>query len=99
MLREKTSQCVVISGLSGSGKTESCKYIVQHILSRSLSVETSLNMKINQVNPLMEAFGNAKTYINNNSSRFGKYLEIHFSPIGNVLGAHLKEYLLEKSRV
>ncbi len=67
MLREKTSQCVVISGnesqrekkntnisfsilgLSGSGKTESCKYIVQHILSRSLSVETALNMKINQV--------------------------------------------------
>ncbi|CAF2092420.1 unnamed protein product [Rotaria magnacalcarata] len=99
MLREKTSQCVVISGLSGSGKTESCKYIVQHILSRSLSVETLLNMKINQVNSLMEAFGNAKTYINNNSSRFGKYLEIHFAPTGNVLGAHLKEYLLEKSRV
>ncbi|CAF3727220.1 unnamed protein product [Adineta steineri] len=99
MIREKTSQCVVISGLSGSGKTESCKYIVQHILSRSLSVETALNMKINQVNPLMEAFGNAKTYINTNSSRFGKYLEILFSPSGNVLGAQLKEYLLEKSRV
>ncbi|CAF1432453.1 unnamed protein product, partial [Didymodactylos carnosus] len=85
--------------LSGSGKTESCKYIVQHLLSRAISYETMLNVKINQVNPLMEAFGNAKTWINNNSSRFGKYLEIHFSQSGNVLGAQLKEYLLEKSRV
>ena len=52
-----------------------------------------------QVNPLMESFGNARTVINNNSSRFGKYLELHFTSSGGVVGAHVSEYLLEKSRV
>lgn len=52
-----------------------------------------------QINPLMESFGNARTIINNNSSRFGKYLELHFTSDGRVIGAHVSEYLLEKSRV
>jgi myosin heavy subunit len=58
-----------------------------------------LNAKIQEVNPLLEAFGNAKTRINDNSSRFGKYLEIYFEQDGTVIGAKFKEYLLEKSRV
>lgn len=58
-----------------------------------------LENKILSVNPLLESFGNARTVINNNSSRFGKYLELHFTSHGHVIGAHLSEYLLEKSRV
>ncbi|XP_030837975.1 unconventional myosin-XVI isoform X3 [Strongylocentrotus purpuratus] len=99
MLRERRSQCCIISGESGAGKTESCKYFVQHLLSRANSCESLLNEKIEQVNPLLECFGNAQTIMNDNSSRFGKYLELKFSAAGNVVGAHLSEYLLEKSRI
>ncbi|XP_041482484.1 unconventional myosin-XVI-like isoform X4 [Lytechinus variegatus] len=99
MLRERRSQCCIISGESGAGKTESCKYFVQHLLSRANSCESLLNEKIEQVNPLLECFGNAQTVMNDNSSRFGKYLELKFSAAGNVVGAHLSEYLLEKSRI
>lgn len=59
----------------------------------------ALREKILQVNPLVEAFGNAHTAINDNSSRFGKYLEMMFTPTGAVMGAKISEYLLEKSRV
>lgn len=59
----------------------------------------TLREKILQVNPLVEAFGNACTAINDNSSRFGKYLEMKFTPTGAVMGAKISEYLLEKSRV
>lgn len=59
----------------------------------------ALREKILQVNPLVEAFGNACTVINDNSSRFGKYLEMMFTPTGAVMGAKISEYLLEKSRV
>ncbi|XP_071509587.1 unconventional myosin-XVI-like [Diadema antillarum] len=99
LLRERRSQCCIISGESGAGKTESCKYFVQHLLSRANSCENLLNEKIEQVNPLLECFGNARTVMNDNSSRFGKYLQLKFSLAGNVVGAHLSEYLLEKSRV
>ncbi len=99
MLRTQQSQCLLISGESGSGKTETCKYLVQHLLNRTKPFEVYLNAKIQEVNPLLEAFGNAKTRINDNSSRFGKYLEIYFEQDGTVVGARFKEYLLEKSRV
>jgi myosin III len=99
MMRSQSSQCILISGESGSGKTETCKYLVEHLLNRKKIYEFSLNDKIQEVNPLLEAFGNAKTRINDNSSRFGKYLEIYFEKDGTVVGAKFKEYLLEKSRV
>ena len=99
MMRTQQSQCILISGESGSGKTETCKYLVQHLLNRTKPFEVYLNSKIEEVNPLLEAFGNAKTRINDNSSRFGKYLEIYFEQDGTVVGAKFKEYLLEKSRV
>eukprot|EP00038_Savillea_parva_P006917 m.166692 g.166692 ORF g.166692 m.166692 type:complete len:1693 (-) comp12726_c0_seq1:145-5223(-) len=91
-------QCIVISGESGAGKTETAKFLVGHLLSMCKG-EGTLEQKIMQVNPLLEAFGNAHTVINDNSSRFGKYLDIKFGFFGEVLGASLSEYLLEKSRV
>ncbi|ETE69635.1 Myosin-IIIb, partial [Ophiophagus hannah] len=90
MITFNKDQCIIISGESGAGKTESAHLIVQHL--------TFLG-KILQVNPLVEAFGNARTAINDNSSRFGKYLEMMFTPTGAVMGAKISEYLLEKSRV
>lgn len=98
VLASHNNQCCVISGESGSGKTETAKFIVSHLLSMCKG-SGGLEQRIVQVNPLLEAFGNAKTIINDNSSRFGKYLDIKFGFFGNVLGAGLSEYLLEKSRV
>eukprot|EP00039_Didymoeca_costata_P009140 m.120959 g.120959 ORF g.120959 m.120959 type:complete len:1511 (-) comp14377_c0_seq1:178-4710(-) len=92
------NQCCVISGESGSGKTETSKFIVSHLLALCKGTGT-LEQRILQVNPLLEAFGNARTAINDNSSRFGKYLDIKFGFYGQVLGARQSEYLLEKSRV
>ncbi|ESP04927.1 hypothetical protein LOTGIDRAFT_156167 [Lottia gigantea] len=94
------SQCCVIGGESGSGKTETCKFIVQHLIEVSKCQDINLLHKIHQINPLLEAFGNAQTLMNNNSSRYAKYLELKYCPQGKkLLGASLKEYLLEKSRV
>ncbi len=93
MIRSHQSQCILISGESGSGKTETCKYLVQHLLNRTKPFELCLNAKIQEVNPLLEVFGNAKTRINDNSSRFGKYLEIYFEQDGTVVGGN---YLLAK---
>ncbi|EHB10278.1 Myosin-IIIB, partial [Heterocephalus glaber] len=92
-------QCIVISGESGSGKTESAHLIVQHLTFLGKANNQTLREKILQVNSLVEAFGNACTAINDNSSRFGKYLEMMFTPTGAVMGAKISEYLLEKSRV
>lgn len=98
LLISHKNQCCVISGESGAGKTETAKYLVEHLLSMCKG-SGKLEERIMQVNPLLEAFGNAKTVINDNSSRFGKYLDIKFGFYGEVLGASLSEYLLEKSRV
>ncbi|XP_076435765.1 unconventional myosin-XVI-like [Babylonia areolata] len=99
MRSSRTNQCCVISGESGAGKTETSKLLVQHLMCGASSSEHQLNSKLHQINPLLEAFGNAQTAMNNNSSRFAKYLELVFSPDGCVLGGHLHQYLLEKSRV
>ncbi|XP_035165919.1 myosin-IIIb-like isoform X1 [Oxyura jamaicensis] len=91
------SQCIVISGESGAGKTESTKLLLQHIMNLCKG-NSQLEQQILQVNPLLEAFGNAQTVMNDNSSRFGKYIQLRFQN-NTVRGAKLSEYLLEKSRV
>ncbi|XP_070539875.1 myosin-IIIa-like [Ptychodera flava] len=99
MKRTGINQCCVISGESGAGKTESTKLLIQHIMNHCHSRQHGLQDKILQVNPLLEAFGNAKTVMNQNSSRFGKFVDLKFTADGNVDGAGIEEYLLEKSRV
>ncbi|XP_057279742.1 myosin-IIIb isoform X1 [Pezoporus wallicus] len=99
MVTFSKDQCIVISGESGAGKTESAHLIVQHLTFLGKANNRALREKILQVNPLVEAFGNACTAINDNSSRFGKYLEMMFTPTGALMGAKISEYLLEKSRV
>ncbi|KAF2750620.1 hypothetical protein M011DRAFT_483560 [Sporormia fimetaria CBS 119925] len=98
----KENQCVIISGESGAGKTEAAKRIMQYIANVSGGSNSSIQEIKDMVlatNPLLESFGNAKTLRNNNSSRFGKYLEIHFNTQGEPVGANINNYLLEKSRV
>jgi myosin-1 len=98
----KENQCVIISGESGAGKTEAAKRLMQYIANVSGGSNTSIQEIKDMVlatNPLLESFGNAKTLRNNNSSRFGKYLEIHFNAQGEPVGANINNYLLEKSRV
>ncbi|XP_058879175.1 myosin-IIIa-like isoform X2 [Acipenser ruthenus] len=92
-------QCIVISGESGAGKTESAHLLVQQLTVLGKANNRTLQEKILLVNSLVEAFGNACTVINDNSSRFGKYLEMKFTCGGTVVGAQISEYLLEKSRV
>ncbi|XP_060082703.1 unconventional myosin-XVI-like [Ylistrum balloti] len=99
LMRDRAAQCCVISGESGAGKTETCKFIIQHLSRIAGSDESSLNSKINQGNAVLEAFGNARTVINTNSSRYAKYIELYFNDLGKIMGAKLSEYLLEKSRV
>ena len=88
-----------MSGESGAGKTETTKLIIEHILSRAGTSDTTLNDRISQMSPVLEAFGNAQTVMNHNSSRFGKYLEISFTASGGVAGGTPSDYLLERSRV
>ncbi|EDO35007.1 predicted protein, partial [Nematostella vectensis] len=102
MLIEGDSQCVIISGESGAGKTVSAKHVMG-FLSKvcgegSTEVERVKDI-IMQSNPLLEAFGNAKTVMNNNSSRFGKFMEIQYSRSGQPNGGKISTFLLEKSRV
>ncbi|KAI0244222.1 class II myosin [Massospora cicadina] len=98
----KESQCIIISGESGAGKTEAAKKIMSYIASVSGGNSEAIQHVKDMVlatNPLLESFGCAKTLRNNNSSRHGKYLEIQFNADGEPTGAHITNYLLEKNRV
>uniref|UniRef100_W5N887 Osteoclast-stimulating factor 1 n=1 Tax=Lepisosteus oculatus TaxID=7918 RepID=W5N887_LEPOC len=101
MMIDRENQCVIISGESGAGKTVAAKYIMSYISRVSGGGSKVQHVKdiILQSNPLLEAFGNAKTLRNNNSSRFGKYFEIQFSSGGEPDGGKISNFLLEKSRV
>ncbi|XP_063737479.1 unconventional myosin-Ie isoform X2 [Eleginops maclovinus] len=101
MMIDSENQCVIISGESGAGKTVAAKYIMGYISKVSGGGSKVQHVKdiILQSNPLLEAFGNAKTVRNNNSSRFGKYFEIQFSSGGEPDGGKISNFLLEKSRV
>lgn len=96
------NQCVIISGESGAGKTEAAKRIMQYIANVSggdSGESQQIKDMVLATNPLLESFGNAKTLRNNNSSRFGKYLQMYFNSQGEPAGADITNYLLEKSRV
>lgn len=111
MLRDNKNQTIVVSGESGAGKTVSAKYIMRYFATRESPDQPGKRAKgiadamseteeqILATNPVMEAFGNAKTTRNDNSSRFGKYIEIMFDKKTEIIGARIRTYLLERSRL
>ena len=111
MLRDGSNQTIVVSGESGAGKTVSAKYIMRYFATRESPDQPGKRAKgiadamseteeqILATNPIMEAFGNAKTTRNDNSSRFGKYIEIMFNKKTEIIGAKISTYLLERSRL
>jgi myosin-5 len=101
-------QSILVSGESGAGKTETTKILMSHLAAAGTNAfdaadldtkETSIIQKVLDANPLMESFGNAKTSRNDNSSRVGKFSELQFNALGQLIGAKSRTYLLEKSRV
>ncbi|XP_008281237.1 unconventional myosin-Va isoform X1 [Stegastes partitus] len=100
MARDERNQSIIVSGESGAGKTVSAKYAMRYFATVSGSAsEANVEDKVLASNPIMEAIGNAKTTRNDNSSRFGKYIEIGFDTRYRIIGANMRTYLLEKSRV
>ncbi|EKX39533.1 myosin [Guillardia theta CCMP2712] len=98
---ERKDQTILVSGDSGSGKTESTKFMMQYLAAVANHTQKTANIeqRVLQCNPVLEAFGNAKTLRNDNSSRFGKYIDINFDSSFAISGAKIDTYLLEKSRV
>ena len=103
-------QAILISGESGAGKTESTKIVLKYLTAlgsggsndsqgTDVQSEGTIMDKILQSNPILEAFGNACTLRNDNSSRFGKYIELHFTKRGVLVGGTIRTYLLEKVRI
>ncbi|XP_060665615.1 myosin heavy chain, muscle isoform X7 [Drosophila nasuta] len=107
MLTNHVNQSMLITGESGAGKTENTKKVIAYFATVGASTKKdesqknkgSLEDQVVQTNPVLEAFGNAKTVRNDNSSRFGKFIRIHFGPTGKLAGADIETYLLEKARV
>ncbi|KAJ6687161.1 MYOSIN [Salix purpurea] len=103
MMNEGISQSILVSGESGAGKTESTKLLMRYLayMGGRAAVEggRTVEQQVLESNPVLEAFGNAKTVRNNNSSRFGKFVEIQFDQGGRISGAAIRTYLLERSRV
>ncbi|XP_032677927.1 myosin heavy chain, muscle isoform X6 [Odontomachus brunneus] len=109
MLTNSENQSMLITGESGAGKTENTKKVIAYFATVGASTSKkqedpnqkkgSLEDQVVQTNPVLEAFGNAKTVRNDNSSRFGKFIRIHFGPSGKLAGADIETYLLEKARV
>ncbi|XP_033823804.1 unconventional myosin-Va-like [Periophthalmus magnuspinnatus] len=100
MARDERNQSIIVSGESGAGKTVSAKYAMRYFATvSSSSGEATVEERVLASNPIMEAFGNAKTTRNDNSSRFGKYIQIGFDKKHCIIGANMRTYLLEKSRV
>ncbi|XP_034240456.1 myosin heavy chain, muscle isoform X5 [Thrips palmi] len=108
MLTNRENQSMLITGESGAGKTENTKKVIAYFATVGASTKKdeakdtkkgTLEDQVVQTNPVLEAFGNAKTVRNDNSSRFGKFIRIHFGPSGKLAGADIETYLLEKARV
>ncbi|XP_020827978.1 unconventional myosin-Vb [Phascolarctos cinereus] len=100
MARDEKNQSIIVSGESGAGKTVSAKYAMRYFATVGGSAsETNIEEKVLASSPIMEAIGNAKTTRNDNSSRFGKYIQIGFDKRHHIIGANMRTYLLEKSRV
>ncbi|XP_066262127.1 myosin heavy chain, muscle isoform X31 [Euwallacea similis] len=108
MLTNHENQSMLITGESGAGKTENTKKVIAYFATVGASTKKpteeqqkkgTLEDQVVQTNPVLEAFGNAKTVRNDNSSRFGKFIRIHFGPTGKLAGADIETYLLEKARV
>ncbi|OWF54075.1 uncharacterized protein LOC110445657 [Mizuhopecten yessoensis] len=100
LMETHLKQCIVVTGDSGAGKTETTKYALQHLIERADKCAVpDLVDKLSRVNPLIELFGNASTVFNQNSSRFGKLIELAYLPDGTLVGGKLQTFVLEKSRV